>query len=94
MVRKLYPGEVNGFKKADLMWGHPVDELIQHRGYGSTRPLPEYADGGNHEENRRVEMRLLEVQTGNPTLSHVHVHGHMDVDVYACAHVHAHAHGP
>ena len=62
MLRKLYPGELNGRKKADIMWGHTVAELIQHRGYGSTQPLPEYADGGNHEENRRVEMRLLEVQ--------------------------------
>ena len=45
---------------ATLGWGLPVDGLITQRGYGSTQPLPSFADGGNHSENRRVEMRLLE----------------------------------
>ena len=42
------------------MWSVQLDDLIQPRGYGSTQPLSEYADGGNYEQNRRVEMRLLE----------------------------------
>ena len=41
-------------------WGAPVDELIQHRGFGSTKPLPGFDDGENYEVNRRVEMRLVE----------------------------------
>ena len=55
-VRAHNPGK----GKADGMWGHPIELLITHRGYGSTQPLPEYSDGGNYEQNRRVEMRLLE----------------------------------
>ena len=43
-----------------MAWGKPVYTLVTHRGYGSTRPKPEFEDGGNHPENRRVEMRLLE----------------------------------
>ena len=46
--------------EGDVVWGLPLDELISHRGYGSTNPLPEFDDGKNHPENRRVEMRLLE----------------------------------
>ena len=45
---------------ADAMWGHAIETLISHRGYGSTQPLPGFDDGENYEENRRVEMRLLE----------------------------------
>ena len=47
-------------RKANAMWGHPIEQLVQHQGYGCTVPLPEFADGGNYEENRRVEMRLVE----------------------------------
>jgi len=32
---------------------------IRFHGYGSTRPLPGFDDGGNHPENRRVEVSLL-----------------------------------
>jgi len=49
-----------GTHKEDQMWGQPLDAMIIHAGYGSTQPLPGFDDGGNHEENRRVEMRLLE----------------------------------
>ena len=45
---------------SSAMWDVQVDDLIQPRGYGSTQPLPDYADGGNYVQNRRVEMRLLE----------------------------------
>ena len=45
---------------APLGWGLPIDGLVTQRGYGSTQPLPNFADGGNRPENRRVEMRLLE----------------------------------
>ena len=46
--------------EADQVWGLPIDQLIVHRGYGSTKPLPGYDSDGNFEQNRRVEMRLLE----------------------------------
>lgn len=42
------------------VWGHSLEELVQHRGCGCTLPLPGLDDGSNHEENRRVEMRLLD----------------------------------
>ena len=42
-----------------LVWGLPIDSLVSSRGHGFTKPLPAFADGGNHPENRRVEMRLL-----------------------------------
>ena len=45
---------------AALGWGLPIDGLVTQRGCGSTMPLPGFDDGGNHTENRRVEMRLLE----------------------------------
>ena len=45
---------------AALGWGLPIDALVTQRGCGSTMPLPGFDDGGNHLENRRVEMRLLE----------------------------------
>ena len=46
--------------EADQVWGLPIDQLIVHRGYGSTKPLPGYDGDENFEQNRRVEMRLLE----------------------------------
>jgi len=46
--------------EADQVWGLPIDQLIVHRGYGSTKPLPGYDSDENFEQNRRVEMRLLE----------------------------------
>ena len=49
-----------GGKPNGTAWGRPLDDLLQHRGLGSTVPLREYADGGNYEANRRVEVRLLE----------------------------------
>ena len=45
---------------SDHAWDAPVRPLVQSRGYGSTKPLADFDDEGNHEENRRVEMRLLE----------------------------------
>jgi hypothetical protein len=45
---------------ADLVCRVDINEVISHRGYGSTMPLAGFDDGGNYEENRRVEMRLLE----------------------------------
>ena len=29
------------------LWGHQLQRLIQHKGYGDTKPLPGYDDGGN-----------------------------------------------
>ena len=37
-----------------------LSQMITHGGYGCTQPLPWYDDGSNHEENRRVEFRLVE----------------------------------
>lgn len=41
-------------------WGHALSLLIAHRGWGDTRPLPGFDDGGNYVENRRVEVNLIE----------------------------------
>ena len=47
----LWPDQVRWF---------PDIELVTHRGYGCTQPLPGFDDGQNHPENRRVMVRLLE----------------------------------
>jgi len=33
--------------------------VIVAKGFGSSRPLPNFADGKNHPENRRVELKVL-----------------------------------
>ena len=37
----------------------PTGGLIRSVGYGATRRLPGFDDGGNYKENRRVEIGLL-----------------------------------
>jgi len=59
IVAHLHAGHQSA-AKARGVWVQSLEELIQHRGCGCTLPLPGLDDGGNHEENRRVEMRLLD----------------------------------
>ena len=43
----------------EQLWNVPRSELIYYCGCGATRPIPEFDDGQNHPENRRVEMCLV-----------------------------------
>jgi len=38
----------------------PSGAVIKSQGLGCTRKLPGFDDGGNHKENRRVEIHLIE----------------------------------
>ena len=48
----------HGTTDPDIIWGVHVTELISSTGHGASKPLPGFDDGGNYEQNRRVEMRL------------------------------------
>jgi hypothetical protein len=54
MIGKVDSGKVVGAK------AHPVLSKLVSVGYGASRPLDGYNDGGNHAANRRVEIHLTE----------------------------------